>query len=49
MQVWCVSNVLLLIWAIGFTTGYFTDGIAGVALVGMYGFYTVTNIWGLLK
>lgn len=47
MQVWRFSNIILLGWAYGLYRKWWDGGISGAALVGMYGFYVVTNEWGL--
>jgi hypothetical protein len=49
MQTWAVSNVILLLWAVGFLFVWWADGLAGMALVGLYGFYAITNFYGLVK
>jgi len=49
MKVWAVSNLLLLVWAIGLSVGEWDGGISGVALVGMYSLYSTTNLYGLWK
>ena len=47
MQVWRFSNLILFVWAIGLWRKWWDGGLAGLALVGMYGFYVTTNEWGL--
>ena len=49
MKIWAVSNLLLLLWAIGYTAGWWDGAIAGVALIVLYLVYSITNFWGLWK
>lgn len=47
MYVWMYSNVMLLFWAIGNFLGYWDGGLTSIALVIMYGVFSITNLWGL--
>ena len=47
MVVWAFSNILLLIWAVGYTLQWWDGAIAGMALVMLYGIYSITNFYGL--
>ena len=47
MHIWRFSNLILLVWAYGLYKKWWDGGISGAALVGMYGFYVVTNEYGL--
>ena len=47
MQIWAVSNVVLLVWSYGLWKKWWDGGLSGLVLCLMYLFYTVTNIWGL--
>lgn len=47
MQLWMVSNVLLLAWAVGLTVGLWDGGVSGAALVVMYLIFAVSNFWGM--
>lgn len=48
MSIWRFSNIILLAWSIGLWRKWWDGGLAGLALVGMYGYYVATNEWGLL-
>jgi Ca2+/Na+ antiporter len=48
MEVWMFSNTVLLIWSFGLYKKWWDGGLSGAVLCGMYLFYTVTNIWGLM-
>jgi Ca2+/Na+ antiporter len=48
MQIWALSNVLLMIWAYGMWKHWWEDGLSGLVLCLMYAFYTVTNVYGLV-
>lgn len=47
MQVWTFSNLILLAWSIGLWRKWWDGGLAGLALVCMYSFFTLANVWGL--
>ena len=47
MLIWRFSNLILLVWSIGLWRKWWDGGLAGLALVGMYSYYSVTNEWGL--
>lgn len=49
MLIWMLSNPLLLIWAVGYGLGLWDGGLSAAALAMMYGFFTVTNWYGLRK
>ena len=49
IRIWAISNPLILAWAIGFTCGWWVDGITGLAMVAIYLVFTVTGIHALLK
>lgn len=49
MHVWRFSNIVLLGWSVWLWRKWWDGGLAGVALVGMYGFYAATNEWGLMQ
>lgn len=48
MQIWMVSNLILLVWSYGLYRKWWDGGLSGLVLCLMYMFYTVTNIWGLM-
>lgn len=48
MQVWRISNFVLLGWSFGLYRKWWDGGLAGLSLVGMYAFYCITNEWGLM-
>jgi len=48
MQIWVVSNVLLLVWAYGYTHKWWNNALSGMALVVMYAVMLVSGVWGLL-
>lgn len=49
MEIWSISNVILLVWATGLSMDLWNGGLSGVALIIMYGVFTVSNQWGLWK
>jgi hypothetical protein len=50
MKIWGYgSNPILLVWAIGLSLHLWDGGVAGIPLVIMYGLFTLTNIYGLMK
>lgn len=49
MVTWGISNPVLLLWAIGMSQGWWNGGLSGMALAGLYGVFTVTNVYGLVK
>ena len=48
MEIWMVSNIFLFIWSYGLYRKYWDGGISGAVLCGMYAFYSITNLWGLM-
>lgn len=48
MQIWMFSNIILLVWSYGLWKNWWNGGISGMVLCGMYAFYAVTNVWGLM-
>ncbi len=49
MRLWMVSNILLLVWALGFFLGYWNGGLSGVSLIAMYAVFAITNAYGLMR
>ena len=49
MQVWMISNIILLAWSIGNYLGYWEGGLSGLALAVMYSIFSVTNLYGMMK
>ena len=49
MQLWMLSNLLLLAWAVGYDFGWWDGGLSGKALVAMYAVFSVTNLYGLWR
>ncbi len=47
MQLWALSNPLLLIWAIGNYRRWWDGGLSALALIVMYGIFSITNLYGL--
>jgi hypothetical protein len=47
MQIWQVSNLLLVMWAIGFWRRWWTNGIGAIALIVMYSTFFISNEIGL--
>ena len=47
MQIWRVSNFILLVWSVGLWRKWWDGGIAGIPLIAMYAWYCCTNEWGL--
>lgn len=48
MQVWMLSNIILLIWSIGNYLKWWDGGLSGLALAIMYGVFTSSNLYGLI-
>jgi len=48
MQIWMFSNIFLLAWSFGLWKGWWDGGLSGLVLFLMYGFYSITNAWGLM-
>lgn len=48
MQIWMWSNLILLVWSYGLWRKWWDGGLSGLVLFLMYGFYAVTNAWGLM-
>lgn len=46
--VWGVSNPLLALWAFGYVKKWWNGGLSGWALVVMYVYYIITNMWALM-
>jgi len=49
MQVWVLSNLLLMIWAYGFARKWWDGGLSGAMLCLMYAFMLVSGLWGLVQ
>lgn len=49
MKIWMVSNVLLLVWAIGYVLGLWNGALSGIALIVMYLIFSVTNLFALMR
>lgn len=49
MQVWVLSNLLLMVWAYGFYKKWWDGGLSGAALCLMYAFMLVSGVWGLMQ
>lgn len=49
MQIWAVSNVMLLAWSIGNYYNFWSGGLSGISLSIMYFIFTVSGIYGLVK
>lgn len=49
MWIWMPSNIILLVWAIGNSIGWWDGGLSGVALAIMYSIFTISNTLGLVK
>ena len=49
MQIWMVSNILLLAWATGFYFGYWNGGLSGFFLMVMYFVFAISNAYGLAR
>ena len=47
MQWWMISNILLLVWAVGLMAGVWNGGLSALALVVMYLIFAVSNWWGM--
>lgn len=47
MELWMFSNVMLLMWSIGYLAGYWNGGLSVGALMIMYFIFTISNFWGL--
>ena len=48
MNIWRMSNIVLLGWSAGLWRKWWDGGLAGLALVVMYGWYVISNEWGLM-
>lgn len=48
MQIWMFSNIILFVWAYGLWKQKWDGGLSGMVLCGMYAFYSITNVWGLM-
>jgi hypothetical protein len=48
MQVWAVSNIILLVWAVGNSIGWWDGGLSGIALAIMYSVFTISGVFGLI-
>jgi len=48
IDVWTISNFLLVLWAIGFIKGWWNKKISVEALVLMYAVFTVCNIYAII-
>jgi hypothetical protein len=49
MELWVFSNVMLLIWSVGYLGGLWDGGLSVGALMVMYLIFTVSNLYGLMK
>ena len=49
MEVWMISNPLLLLWGIGYLAGLWNGAVSVGSLCVMYLVFTVTNWYGLRK
>lgn len=49
MRIWVASNLLLMIWAYGFTRKWWSNSLSGMALTSMYAVMLVTGVWGLMQ
>lgn len=47
MQIWVLSNTLLMIWAYGLWKKWWDGGISGFALTVMYAYMLVSGVYGL--
>lgn len=47
MRLWMYSNIMLLIWSVGYLAGLWNGGLSVGALMVMYLIFTVSNAWGL--
>ena len=47
MQIWVVSNALLLLWSYGLYKNWWNGGISGLALCLMYLLMLVSGVYGL--
>lgn len=48
MQIWMVSNIILLVWSVGNYIGLWEGGLSGLALAVMYFVFSTTNLYGLV-
>ena len=48
MQIWAASNPILFLWALGTYKHWWSDGMSGLALMVLYGVFSITNVWGLM-
>jgi len=49
MFIWCLSNILLMVFFWGQYKHWWNDGISSEVICGMYGFMLVSGLWGLLN
>ena len=48
--VWCVSNPMLCVWAVGYLLHFWDGGLVPIGvLAAMYGYYTMASWWGWWK
>lgn len=47
MEIWMVSNILLLVWSGGYLAGWWNGGVSILALFCSYAVYASSNYWGL--
>jgi hypothetical protein len=48
IDIWMVSNLLLLMWAIGFIKGWWNKKISVEAIAIMYAVFTICNIYAIV-
>lgn len=48
IDIWMVSNLLLLCWAIGFIKGWWNKKISVEAIAIMYAVFTICNIYAIV-
>jgi hypothetical protein len=47
--VWAISNPALLVWSAGYLLRLWDGSLSMLFVAGMYGYYTVTNWYGLWR
>jgi hypothetical protein len=49
MQIWAISNVILLAFFYGQYRNWWDAGLSSATVCVMYLIFTITNVWGLIK
>ena len=43
LRIWNISNVIMLVWAVGLSRKWWDGGLPAIAMIVLYAYYTITN------